>query len=303
MKTIAIIQWYTEESEGFVFLIYLLVGFLLAFGILILLKLSGIYVLLVIGAVILVEFVLYYAIKRVIRKKYFSYVLGTSGEFEKEPTFEGKVYVSGIDSADIEILSTIRELGSDYFLFIPSLTRLFSLDEILRRVGKLYALKYVRVHNNGVSITSEGFYALKLPPGMLRANIPPEISVRLIQTRFLLSEGNYSGVIDNVTKLFEYILKKEFQERYVDKLETEWSDLINRRIIDQPFLRANLGHLRAAAMEKGILTQGDIYDHFISAFLKLRAPEKHETVMPTDTLMSAQTALSLAEDFCRHWFR
>jgi hypothetical protein len=69
-----------------------------------------------------------------------------------------------------------------------------------------------------------------------------------------------------------------------------------------PYDRASLGHLIGASKALGLWKEGSIYDHILSAFLKVRPSQKHETGELPSSEATALTTIDLVEGFVRQWY-
>lgn len=51
---------------------------------------------------------------------------------------------------------------------------------------------------------------LSIPPASLRHIVPVEVAKRIAKSRALMKSGNFNGVVDEINKLFEYMLRDAF---------------------------------------------------------------------------------------------
>jgi hypothetical protein len=116
-----------------------------------------------------------------------------------------------------------------------------------------------------------------------------------------MTSANFNGVVDTANKLFEHILRTEFETKFSNQYMEKWPDFTKSGKI--PYERANLGHLAAVAREVGIIEQGSFSDYLLLAFSRMRVPQKHDTPDPTISQVDAATAIDLVESFVRHWYR
>jgi hypothetical protein len=204
----------------------------------------------------------------------------------------------GVDSIDVDILDAVKNLGGDYTKFIPEVVKYLSLRTLLHRLGRLKTLGYVTLeHQAKILLTSLGVDALNLPPSVLSAKIPPEISKRMAEIEQAFQNEEYDKVINSSTKLLETLLRERLETRLGETLQDSWTKL---KLVD--YERASLGTLKDACNRLGVLKMNSIGDHLISTILQLRVPlshEKREIKSPADI---ASMAVRLVESFLRNWY-
>ena len=115
-----------------------------------------------------------------------------------------------IDSIDIEILGTIRDIGGNPCNFLLEILELYPIDDTISRLSKLYSFGYIKLYRNGrVSITNLGLDTLNVPPVVFRSTIDPAISTKIAEVRMDLQNEKYYDVIVKTSKFFEGLTKKK----------------------------------------------------------------------------------------------
>lgn len=121
--------------------------------------------------------------------------------------------------------------------------------------------------------------------------------------RLDMSSANFNGVVDAANRLFEHILRAEFENRFPQQYMEKWNDLEKSGAISIPYERANLGQLATAAREVGIIEPRSFSDYLLLAFSRMRIPQKHDKSDLAISQVDASTAMDLVESFVRHWYR
>jgi hypothetical protein len=204
----------------------------------------------------------------------------------------------GVDSIDVDIIDAVRRLGGDYSKFIPEILKYLSLNTLLRRLARLRMLGYVTLEDpRKILVTSLGIDALNLPPSVLSAKVPHEISKRMAEIRLAFQNEEYDKVTNASTKLLEALLRNRLETRLKEGLRDSWSRL---NLVE--YERASLGVLKDACVRLKVLKKNSVSDHLISTILQLRIPvshEKREIKSPADI---ASLTVRLMEAFLRDWY-
>jgi len=299
-NTLRLLLWYSERLENEVFLMHVGLAILVGYTLYFLYPLEFPWSWMV---PITIAIFLYYYAKGLVRKKLSQMVRTAAKDFSEKPSFKSKTTEELIEAIDIEILSAIRDNGGDYIKFMPDLALTFDTDEVVAGLGKLTSLEKVKAYTDKIVLTAEGMEILSTPPVSLSYTIPPDLAERIVKVKLLMKSQDFGSAIDEVNKLFEYLLRNEFKKKYQDDYETEWNTLRKNQSVKRDFSKASLGELLSACRQVRILKRGDFFENLILAFLKIRVPGKHETEEVVVAEENAQTALDLAQSFLRHWYR
>ena len=248
---------------------------------------------------------IYYWTKRQVRMYYYKLINRKSSIYKELPNIDIPTSEHLIDSFDIEILRTLDELReekNDYLKIFPSLSSIMHEEELVNRFVKLRSIGLIRVQPSRITLTPAGFETLSTPSFATKAIVPSRFSSMLVRARIMLDENNFNGIMDTINILFEEILKSRIEEKFGDKLESIWKDLLKNRHVNVFYNRASLGVLLGASRQMGIIARNSISDHLLSTFLKLRNPEKHASKIKSDPIKNARSSLELAQIFVRYWF-
>ena len=290
--------WYAEHLENEVFLLF--AGFAIGIG-------YAIYFMIPLAfpwswiVPIAISALLYFYMKRLVNKKLYQMIRDASKDFSKKPTFRSKTTEELIEAIDLAIMSAIKEIGGNYVDVVPNLASTFDSDEVIVALGKLTSQGRIKAYSNRIALTAEGMETLSIPPASLRFNVPAEIAERIAKSKALMKSGNFNGVVDEINKLFEYILRDAFI-KHGNSYGKKWDDLRIDGKVRRGLSKAGLGELLSACREVRIFKRDTFFENLILAFLKIRTPGKHDTGKAVVAEANAQTALSLAKSFLRHWY-
>ena len=209
-KTLRLLLWYIEHLENEVFLLFAGLAFLAGYLIHILMPLDSPWSLIV---PVVLSALLYYYAKRRVKRKIYGLIKKSSKQFSEKPFFRSKTTEELIEAIDIEVLTAIREEGGDYFKFIPDLASTFDPDEFMMSLSKLTSLGKIKTYSNRISLTAEAMEILSTPPASLRQIVPKEVAGRMAKAKALMKSGNFNGVVDEVNKLFENVLRDAFRRK------------------------------------------------------------------------------------------
>jgi hypothetical protein len=239
----------------------------------------------------------YFGIKMWIRRCFLSSVRHYSSRFRVQPEFAGKVGEKLVDRVDIKILEVIRDVGGRFSSFVPETAEMLPVSELLRRLGRLHALGYVRMYKDKALVTSEGLELLDLHPLSLRTNIPPQVASNMAKTKMNLSAGRYDAVIVNLSKTLESILK--------DTLEPVLAGLDEKKVKEinlKPYAKWTLGDLKGAASKLNFLDK--TADNILNSIIQIRNRSIHASQkgLELDPETAALSMMSLSEAFVRYWY-
>jgi len=203
-----------------------------------------------------------------------------------------------VDSLDVEILRTIKDSGREYGDFMPRMLKWCPSRRLIERLGKLNTLGCIEIDEDGkIAITPAGLDVLLAPPAVFVARVPPNVAIRIAEINRTFREGNFEGVISGSTRLLEHILRIELETKFGDKLQEEW-DSLQMKTYD----RAGLGDLKEACVQLKVFDKKGFENKLIEAFLRIRVPVSHETVLRLDSASLARIAVNLLECFARYWY-
>lgn len=303
-RAIAALTWYSRQVSDAVFLIHIglvpLVGWLIS-RIITSIELPAL-------AVVSIVFsaVVYYIVRMSARRYCTALTAQFAHEFKETPMFRSKTSEKLVDAADIDILNTLRQsqdVGGDCLNLIARISNWFPTEELLRRIGKLHVLGYVRAGGKSITITAEGLDLLSIPPVAYQARVPVEIAASIANMKMALNVGNLNEVVDGANRLFERILRRALEAKFPSSYELEWAKLMAAQTVKVPYERASLGELRAAANALAVLKVRSIYNDLLLAYLKIRVPQKHETGEAASHESNALTTMNLVESFVRQWYQ
>jgi len=304
VRAIAALTWYSKQLSDAIFLIHAGLVFLVGWLISRIIPSVEFPTLVVVSIVFSV--VVYYIIKRSARRYCTALITQFARDFKETPTFRSKTSEKLVDAADIDILSTLRQsqdVEGDCLNLIARISNWFPTEELLRRIGKLNVLGYLRADRGPITITPEGLDLLARPPVAFQAQVPVEVAARIASMKLALNAGNLNEVVDGANRLFERILRRALETRFPSGYESEWGKLVTDGKVKAPYERASLGELKAAAEALGIVKPGSIYDNLLLAYLKIRVPQKHEVGEITSPESSALTTMNLVESYVRLWYQ
>jgi hypothetical protein len=221
----------------------------------------------------------------------------TIGEFLPS----GRTSDQGTDAIDLEVLKAIQDCGGDVLQLMAIYSSSpFRQTELVPRVVRLYALRFVTVDRRKLALTPEGQEILNTPSYLLRTHLPPDVAARLIEIRSELNSTNFDGVMNKTNKLFEHLLRQRLLSE--QNIDTKWSQLHKQGRVVHDLEGCSLGELRGACEVLQIFKKGEIYDELIGAFSKLNNPQKHEMGVAVDISKAAQSSVEIATAFVRNWF-
>lgn len=233
-----------------------------------------------------------------IRKSLTKGIFASSELFRRVLTIEEKTTEMCVDSVDGEILNAIKNEGRDYEKFIPAILLWLPAGDLMRRLGKLHALYFIYVDSDEkVALTPQGMDVLLLPPSTLITNVPEDVAKTIAEIRLALLNGNFDGVVNTATKMFEQILRTALEKRFGCQLIEKWQSMKMK-----PYNRAGLGVLKDACLKLKVFGKGSIPNKTLESFLRLRAPVSHEATELIDRASTAKMTLNLVEIFVRYWF-
>jgi len=203
-----------------------------------------------------------------------------------------------VDSLDVEILRTIKDSGREYGDFMPRMLKWCPSRKMIEHLGKLNTLGCIEIDEDGkIAITPAGLDLLLAPPAVFVARVPPNVAIRIAEINRTFREGDFEGVINHSTRLLEHILRLELETKFRDRFQESWE-----RLQLKPYDRAGLGELKEACVRLKVLDEKGFENKLIEAFLRIRVPISHETVLRPDSASSARITANLVDCFARYWY-
>lgn len=204
----------------------------------------------------------------------------------------------GVDSIDVEILKAVKTQGGDYAKFIPEVLKYISFKMLLSRLVRLRMLGFLTLQPpRKILLTPLGVDTINLPPSILSAKVPSEVSMRIAEIKLAFRQEDYYEVTNKSTKLLEAILREGLEDKFRATLHDVWPNL---RL--EPYERASLGTLREAFLRLSVIEKNSVADHLLSILLKLRVPMSHEKKGTTSPSGIASLTIKLVEAFVRDWY-
>ncbi|GEM_PF-5919540 len=186
-----------------------------------------------------------------------------------------------IDSVDWDILSAIKKYGGDLEI-IKNELKWIDETELENKINKLHLLGYVKMDGYDLHLTSDALDVLNLPPVLFASTINDKnVIKKLAEIKIVLKKEDANGVINECSKLLEWVLKKKIKNRLPDKEKVKSGKSVEM---------ATLGELIGDCRADGIINKFE--DNILTAINDVR-----KNVHSVDNKM---TSLSLEKAYFVH---
>jgi len=179
---------------------------------------------------------------------------------QKFHKLDGKSGIKSIDSVDWDILNSIKSHGGDIENIKSHITWLKE-DEIERRLHKLYFLDYIKFGGFNTYLTPQALDILNYPPVLFASDIDDKhVIKKLVEIKQILKKENTHGVLNESSKLLEWVLKNRIRKshKHVTKIASS----------GKPLDSGTLGELIGESRRLNTITSFE--DHLMTAINGLR---------------------------------
>ena len=122
-----------------------------------------------------------------------------------------------IDSVDWNILDAIKRYGGDLET-IKNQLKWIDEHELENKINKLHMFNYVKMDGYDIHLTSDALDALNLPPILFASTIDDKnVIKKLAEIKIIMRKEDANGVINESSKLLEWVLKKKMNNKFPDK--------------------------------------------------------------------------------------